>query len=139
MLFPRIRTYAGPSYEGVDRASLPVGYFVDSVGPQSLVVVWESLVTQLFLLGSQPLADEVPASARAALESAVQSLGVRLLGSAALVSEVLCVLGDGPAEGDLFGALELLWEGGVVALGASAKTTLRASGLCSGSFGASLA
>lgn len=47
----------------------------------------------------------------------VNRLGLRLLhGDSGLLNAVIICLGDGPAEGDVKGALSVLWDMGVVDL-----------------------
>jgi hypothetical protein len=99
-----------------------VARIVEGPLDEALVDRFDRLITLVFELGpDDPGADAVNAAAA--------EVGVALLGDRGLVDDVCAWLGDGPAEGDVLGALAGLYELGEIELGSAMRGDLIRAGL----------
>lgn len=118
--FPPYRVYGAPSPSGA------VARIVEGPLSEPLAAAFDEAVTASFALGRDPLVDGGPAWE--ASQEAVRVLGRALLGDDGLVDDVTCSCGDGPGEGDVWGALAVLADIGDVELGPALVAQLRARG-----------
>lgn len=114
--FPAYRSYG---------VRVPAGAVARIVGgplDEALIERFDQLVTLVFELGVDgPGADGVNAAAT--------EVGFALLGDRDLVNDVCAYLGDGPAEGDVLGALGALYELGEIRLGLAMRAQLTRAGV----------
>ena len=102
-------------------------FYVHALPAAAEMDAFDAVVSACFAVGRSEFA--VEARVPEALSAPLQLLGVRLLGSADLLGLVMDSLGDGPAEGDLAGALAVLYGLEQVELGGPARTALEQRGL----------
>lgn len=115
--FPAYRSYGVPVPAGA------VARIVEGPLDEALVERFDRLVSLAFELDVEggPGADGVNAAAT--------EVGVALLGDRGLVDDVCACLGDGPAEGDVLGALGALYELGEIELGPAMRAELIRAGV----------
>jgi hypothetical protein len=114
--FPAYRSYGVPVPAGA------VARIVEGPLDEALVERFDRLVSLAFELGVEgPGADGV--------KVALTEVGVALLGDRGLVNDVCAWLGDGPAEGDVLGALGALYELGEIELGPVMRAELIRAGV----------
>lgn len=119
--FPAFRSYGVPNPAGVVRR------IVEGPLNPELVALFDELLTTGFKVGRIECSETwkvLPDGACEAVNDAVRSTGLALLGDAGLLDDVCCVLGDGPAEGDVMWALAELYEGGDIELGPAMRAQI---------------
>lgn len=114
--FPAYRPYGRPAPAG------SVTRIVEGPLDEALVERFDRLITLAF-----ELSEDDPGAA--AVNAAATEVGVALLGDRGLVDDVCAWLGDGPAEGDVLGALAGLYELGEIELGPAMRADLIRAGL----------
>lgn len=118
--FPPYRVYGSPSPAGA------VARIVEGPLSEPLAAAFNEALSACFVLGADQREDGGPVWEAA--QEACAVLGRALLGDDDLVRDVGCVCGDGPGEGDVFGALVELAEGGEVELGPALVVQLQRLG-----------
>jgi hypothetical protein len=121
---------------GVPNPPGAVARVVEGPLDRGLVALFDEVVSAAFRVSSIECSDAweaLPAAAADRVNESVYEVGMALLGDRAFIEDVTCVLGDGPAEGDVLGAICDLHSAGELRLGSPMRSQLLAAGYACGS------